>query len=138
MARCARDEKPLCLVIADIDLFRDFNARFGYLAGDAVLRRMAHRLADGLRAWDLVARHGGQAFAVLLPEADLEDALSIAERLRELVAIGSGLQTDEGVTLSCGVARMAPGEELEDLLARADAALRRAKEGGRDRVEAAA
>jgi CRP-like cAMP-binding protein len=53
MARCARDEKPLCLVIADIDLFRDFNARFGYLAGDAVLRRMAHRLADGLRAWDV-------------------------------------------------------------------------------------
>jgi PleD family two-component response regulator len=62
----------------------------------------------------------------------------LQQRLRELVAIGSGLQTDEGVTLSCGVAQMAPGETLELLLARADAALRRAKEGGRDRVEAAA
>lgn len=137
MARCARDEKPLCLVIADIDLFRNFNDRFGYLTGDAVLRRMAHRLADGLRAQDLIARYGGEAFVILLPQASVEDALPIAQRLRELVAIGSGLQTGEGVTLSCGVAQMLPGETLEALIARADAALRRAKESGRDRVEAA-
>lgn len=137
MARCERDEKPVCLVLADIDLFRDFNARFGYLTGDAVLRRMAARLADGLRAQDLIARYGGETFVLLLPQASLEDALPVAERLRELVAIGSGRQTGEGVTLSCGVARMLPGETLEALIARADAALRRAKENGRDRVEAA-
>jgi diguanylate cyclase (GGDEF)-like protein len=137
MARCERDESPLCLVIADIDLFRSFNDRFGHLAGDAVLRRMAHRLADGLRAQDLIARYGGEEFVILLPQASLEDALPIAERLRELVAIGSGLQTGEGVTLSCGVARMLPGEVLDGLISRADAALRRAKAGGRDRVEVA-
>lgn len=138
MARCARDEKPLCLVIADIDLFRNFNSRFGYLTGDAVLRRMAQRLADGLRAQDLIARYGGEAFLILLPQAGAADALPIAERLRELVAIGSGLQTGEGVTLSCGVAQMSPGETLDALISRADAALQRAKENGRDRVEVAA
>lgn len=137
MARCERDENPLCLILADIDLFRDFNARFGYLAGDAVLRRMAARLADGLRAHDLIARYGGETFVLMLPQARLEDALPIAERLRELVAIGSGLQTGAGVTLSCGVASMLPGESLEALISRADAALRRAKENGRDRVEVA-
>lgn len=138
MARCERDEKPLCLVIADIDLFRNFNGRFGYLTGDAVLRRMANRLADGLRAQDLIARYGGEEFVVLLPQASLADALPIAERLRELVAIGSGLQTGEGVTLSCGVAQMVPGESLDELISRADAALLRAKQNGRDRVEVAA
>jgi diguanylate cyclase (GGDEF)-like protein len=138
MARCERDGKPLCMVLADIDQFRDFNARFGYLTGDAVLRRLAARLADGLRAQDLIARYGGETFALLLPQASLEDALPIAERLRELVAIGSGRQTGEGVTLSCGVAQMVPGETLEALISRADAAMRRAKDGGRDRVEAAA
>jgi diguanylate cyclase (GGDEF)-like protein len=137
MARCERDKAPLSLVIADIDLFKNFNERFGYLAGDAVLRRMARRLADGLRAQDLIARSGGEEFVILLPNSSLEQALPIAERLRELVAIGCGLPTDQGVTLSCGVARMLPGESLDELISRADAALRRAKENGRDRVEVA-
>jgi len=137
MARCERNENPLCLVLADIDLFRSFNERFGYLSGDAVLRRMAHRLADGLRAQDLIARYGGEEFLILLPQADLEDALPVAERLRGMVSIGSGLKTGEDVTLSCGVAQMLPGEALVGLISRADAALRRAKESGRDRVEAA-
>lgn len=138
MARCERDQNSLCLILADIDLFRDFNARFGYLTGDAVLRRMAARLADGLRAQDLIARYGGEAFVLMLPQAGLEDALPVAERLRELAAVGSGRQTGEGVTLSCGVAQMMPGETLESLISRADAALRSAKENGRNRVEAAA
>lgn len=138
MARCERDQAPLCLVIADIDSFKSFNERFGYLAGDAVLRRMARRLADGLRAQDLIARYGGEEFLILLPNCSLEQALPVAERLRELVAIGCGLPTDEGVTLSCGVALMLAGESLDALVARADLALRRAKENGRDRVEVAA
>ena len=137
MARCERDQAPLCLVIADIDLFKNFNERFGYLAGDAVLRRMARRLADGLRAQDLIARYGGEEFLILLPKSSLEQAVPIAERLRELVAIGCGLPTDQGVTLSCGVAPMLPGESLDALISRADLALRRAKENGRDRVEVA-
>lgn len=138
MARCEHDGSPLCLVMADIDLFRHFNERFGYLTGDALLRRMARRLADGLRAQDLIARYGGEEFLILLPHAAVADAVPIAERLRELVAIGCGLPTGEGVTLSCGVAQMMPGEALDALISRADAALLLAKQNGRDRVEAAA
>lgn len=137
IARCERDGAPLCLVMADIDLFKHFNERFGYLSGDALLRRMARRLADGLRAQDLIARYGGEEFLILLPHTSLDEALPIAGRLRELVAIGCGLPTGEGVTLSCGVAPMLGGESLEALIARADAALKRAKENGRDRVEVA-
>ncbi|MCX7156088.1 MAG: GGDEF domain-containing protein [Rhodocyclales bacterium] len=137
IARCDHDHDPLCLIIADIDLFKHFNERFGHLAGDAVLRRMARRLADGLRPQDLIARYGGEEFLILLPHATVDEALPIAERLRELVAIGSGLQAGQGVTLSCGVAQMFRGETLEELLSRVDAALQRAKEDGRDRVEIA-
>ena len=138
MARCEHDGEPVCLVVADIDHLRHFNERFGYLSGDAVLKRMARRLADGLRAQDLIVRFGGEAFLILLPYSTLDEAVPIADRLRELVAIGSGLKTGEGVTLSCGVGQMQPGETLEMLLARTEAALRRAKDNGRDRVEAAA
>lgn len=137
MARCERDDEPMCLVIADIDLFKHFNERFGYLSGDTVLRRMARRLSDGLRAGDLIARYGGEEFLILLPHTSLEAALPIAARLCELVAIGSGLPTGEGVTLSCGVAGMLSGESLEALISRAEVALKRAKENGRDRVEVA-
>ncbi len=136
-ARCERDAAAVCLVIADIDLFKNFNERFGYLSGDAVLRRMARRLADGLRAQDLIARYGGEEFLILLPNTGIAEAVPIAERLRELVAIGSGLKTGEGVTLSCGVGQLAEGETLDALIARSEAALRRAKENGRDRVEVA-
>ena len=137
MARCEHDGEPVCLVVADIDHFRHFNERFGYLSGDTVLKRMARRLADGLRAQDLIVRYGGEAFLILLPYSTLDEAVPIAERLRELVAIGSGLKTGEGVTLSCGVGQMKPGEPLDLLLARTEAAMRRAKDNGRDRVEAA-
>ncbi len=137
IARCEHDHAPVCMIIADIDLFRHFNDRFGHLAGDAILRRMARRLADGLRPQDLIARYGGEEFLILLPQTTVDAALPIAERLRELVAIGSGLPTGEGVTLSCGVAQMFRGESLDELLSRVDAALLRAKDDGRDRVELA-
>jgi diguanylate cyclase (GGDEF)-like protein len=137
LARCERDGTPLCLVLADIDRFQNFNQRFGYLSGDALLRRMARRLADGLRAQDLIARYGGEEFMILLPQTSIAEAVSIAGRLRELVAIGCGLPTGEGVTLSCGVAQMFRGESLAELIPRVDAALLRAKEDGRDRVEVA-
>lgn len=140
IVRCDRDGESLCLLIADIDLFKPFNERFGHLAGDTVLRRVARQLSDGLRTQDLIARYGGEEFLILLPHSDLDEALMIAERLRGMVAAGSGLETDEGVkgvTISCGVAQMRRGELLDDLTSRADAALKRAKENGRDRVEMA-
>ena len=140
IARCDRDEQPVCLLIADIDHFKRFNDRFGHLTGDVVLRRVSRQLADGLRAQDLIARYGGEEFLILLPQATGAQALPIAERLRELVAANCALVTEAGVeavTVSCGVAEMLPAESLEQLTARADAALLRAKENGRDRVELA-
>ena len=140
IARCDRDEQPVCLLIADIDHFKRFNDRFGHLTGDVVLRRVSRQLVDGLRAQDLIARYGGEEFLILLPQATGVQALPIAERLRELVAANCALVTEAGVeavAVSCGVAEMLPGESLEQLIARADAALLRAKENGRDRVELA-
>jgi diguanylate cyclase (GGDEF)-like protein len=140
IARCDRDEQPVSLVIADIDHFKRFNDRFGHLTGDVVLRRVSRQLADGLRAQDLIARQGGDEFLILLPQASRAQSLLIAERLRELVAANCALVTEQGVeavTVSCGVAELEPGEALDALAARADAALRRAKENGRDRVELA-
>jgi len=137
LMRCMRDVVPMSVVLADIDHFREFNERFGYLTGDALLRRMARRLSDGLRTGDFIARYGGEEFAILLPNTAGAAALPIAERLRELVAIGCGLATGEGVTLSCGVAATAEGDSAPLLLARAEAALKRAKDAGRNRVEVA-
>ncbi|TRZ94105.1 MAG: GGDEF domain-containing protein [Rhodocyclaceae bacterium] len=140
IGRCDHDGVPLSLLIADIDLFKRFNDLFGHLAGDAVLRSVARQLADGLRAQDMIARYGGEEFLILLPHSGLDEALLIAERLRGLVAAGCGLETGkgvQGVTISCGVAQMFHGELLDDLTSRADAALRRAKANGRDRVETA-
>lgn len=137
ISRCQRDDKPLCLLLADIDSFKRFNERFGHLAGDTVLRGVARCLADGLRTQDLIARYGGEEFLILLPHSDRDDALMIAERLRGLVATRCGLETAQGVTISCSVAQLMRGESLEALVSRADAALKRAKENGRDRVEMA-
>ncbi len=140
IGRCERDGAPLCLILADIDLFKQFNERFGHLAGDTALRRVARQLAEGLRPQDLIARYGGEEFAILLPQASLDQALLIAERLRGMVATACILETGQGmqgVTLSCGVAQIARGESFDKFLSRADAALRRAKDDGRDRVETA-
>jgi diguanylate cyclase (GGDEF)-like protein len=93
IARCDRDEQPVCLLIADIDHFKRFNDRFGHLTGDVVLRRVSRQLADGLRAQDLIARYGGEEFLILLPQATGAQALPIAERLRELVAANCGCRS---------------------------------------------
>lgn len=140
--RCERDGSPLCLVMADIDHFKNFNDRHGHLVGDAVLRRVAGQLAAGLRAQDLIARYGGEEFALLLPRTDTLEGLEIAQRLRAMVAdirfTHGGHTTEEHITLSCGVAPLRLGQNLDALIASADKALYRAKEGGRDRVELSA
>jgi len=140
IARCERDGQAACLLMADIDDFRRFNDRFGHLTGDVVLRRVSRQLADGLRAQDLIARHGGEEFLILLPQSSGDQALRIAERLRELVGLNCALVTEGGVekvTVSCGVAEAMPGEDLDRLIARAGAAMANAKANGRDRVEMA-
>ncbi|MGE5468030.1 MAG: diguanylate cyclase [Ignavibacteria bacterium] len=139
--RCVQDGAPLCLVMADIDDFKSLNDQVGHLTGDAVLRAVARRMAESLRAPDLIARYGGEAFAILLPNTPTDEGLRIAERLRLSVELMSLAKVAEGaagkLTISCGVAPLGLDTELDTIVAAAETALRRAKDGGRNRVEVA-
>lgn len=139
--RSRRHERRFCVLILDVDHFKRFNDRHGHLAGDDVLKGVAARLKDVVRNVDTVARFGGEEFVVMLPEEEASEALVIAERIRARVAaepFSTGDQGTESVTVSVGVAEFpTSGENLEALLAAADAALYRAKRGGRDRVASA-
>jgi two-component system cell cycle response regulator len=141
-ARCRTARKPLAVLMIDIDHFRRINDAHGHTAGDHVLKEMVSRATFSLRPSDLVARIGGEEFAVVLPETDLDAALSIAERLRHRIgdtpieAADSALPLT--VTVSIGVAVVKPdGEEEPDTaFRRADVALYAAKRAGRNRVSA--
>jgi diguanylate cyclase (GGDEF)-like protein len=129
---------PLCLVMADLDHFKSVNDQLGHQAGDQALVEFAAHLRDGVRQVDLVGRYGGEEFALALVNCDLDTGIMVAEKLRSSLRA----QTDHppfssrgGVTVSMGVAQLAPGMEVRDLIAAADSALYQAKRKGRDRVE---
>jgi diguanylate cyclase (GGDEF)-like protein len=136
-ARAVRAGSPLSALVLDVDRFKQVNDGHGHAAGDSVLAAVAARAAGALRAGDLVARIGGEEFAVVLPGADLGRAREAAERIRAAIAAepiaAAGLAL--AVTASVGCATLAPGEaDGRDLLARADAKLYEAKRAGRNRV----
>jgi diguanylate cyclase (GGDEF)-like protein/PAS domain S-box-containing protein len=126
-----------CVLLADLDRFKRINDAGGHPAGDQALRRVAEVLRAGCRAQDTVGRLGGDEFVIVAPATDLDAAQQIAQRLqRSLGSTAAGVVPGgEAITASFGVARARPGEPAEVLLARADAALYRAKARGRDRVE---
>jgi diguanylate cyclase (GGDEF)-like protein len=138
--RARRFQRPLGLIIADIDQFKQVNAFSGREAGNDILRAVAARCRLAVRQADLVGRYGGDELAILALESDLRAVQAIAERLRQQVA-GAPLYTERGVahvTLSLGIAALGPSyDSLPALLAAAEAALSRAKQAGRDRVEIA-
>lgn len=138
IARTQRLRSNVSLMLADLDDFKRINDRFGHPAGDEALRVFAEVLRAELREIDVAARLGGEEFAVLLPETDLEGALAVAERLRERVGERPVLDdhgTPVHLTASIGVAEYTTGSR-DDLLRRADAGLYRAKQEGKNRVAA--
>lgn len=135
-ARAHRYERGLTLVLLDIDDFTATNERLGRDAGDAVLAVVTERLRDAVRESDIACRVGGDELAVILPEAGARDAEQLYRRIQ--FAVGSGAAGPvERVRVSAGIAELRPEDDPVSLLERADAALARAKEGGRGRVERA-
>ena len=131
---------PCSVAIFDLDRFKHVNDTFGHQAGDAALRHVAAIVSSSLRQTDLLGRYGGEEFVVVMPGAGVEDARVAAERLRMRIASepASFGRIQIPITASVGIA-FGAREDLETLLSRADTALYRAKDGGRDRViEAAA
>jgi diguanylate cyclase (GGDEF)-like protein len=138
LRRAIRKKCPLGVMMLDVDHFKRFNDSFGHEAGDSVLRALSNLFRTQLRGGDVACRYGGEEFAMILPEATLEDTQQRAEQLREAaksaIAQFRGHSLDT-VTLSIGVASYPEkGTTGEALLRAADAALYRAKEDGRDRV----
>lgn len=132
----AADEPMACLMV-DIDHFKLVNDTYGHEAGDQVLKDIAGRLATSVRGSDLTCRTGGEEFAVLMPRTPRMSAHEIAERVlravsTEPVKLGDGQHLD--VTVSIGVACLNPGDTLATLLKRADEALYRSKQNGRNRI----
>jgi two-component system, cell cycle response regulator len=144
LARCRRERTPLTCLMMDIDHFKSVNDRFGHLAGDEVLRQLAHCISGEVRGSDVSARYGGEEFVVLLPGTSIAAGFLLAERIRAAVAAelfeipaGSRLR----VTISIGVAEHHPALDERDvklvgerLLELADLALYEAKAGGRNSV----
>src|SRR4051794_8460976 len=139
LTRAARFERPLSLIMADLDLLRDINNTYGHLAGDAVLQGIAEVFRAELRHYDVPARFGGEEFAILLPETQPEQAFEIAERIRRQVAMRSfDVETSSEpikATVSIGVAAFPrDGSDANELIHQADLAVYRAKLQGRNRV----
>jgi len=131
--RLLAEERTAAFFMVDADHFKALNDAHGHAAGDVVLRRVAQALHGSLRPDDLIARYGGEEFAALVADVDVARAFDVAERLRLSVA-RLALPGGIACTISVGVAMAAPGDSCEALVARADAALLRAKADGRNRV----
>lgn len=138
-AQAARSGESLAAIVIDVDHFKQINDTAGHLAGDSVLRQLAALLEDAVRKVDIVARYGGEEFVAILPETASDGGVIFAERLRERIgaqAFEVGVDRPVHLTVSIGIATF-PSPRVastEDLFARADEALYRAKSGGRNQV----
>ncbi len=139
LQRSARNGRPFCLVMLDLDWFKAINDGFGHPVGDAVLQRLCLLAGENLRAADQIGRIGGEEFAILLPDAALDSGYTTIDRLRAAVhaydwgQIADGLQ----VSFSAGVAGYCAGDGVQTMIKRTDDALYQAKHAGRNRVQQA-
>jgi len=132
-ARAERDGMPLSLLMMDVDQFKQFNDQYGHPAGDQVLKQVAQIVASECRVNSVAARYGGEEFAVILPNCDRDGVQNVAERIRRTLEIGPWEL--RSITASLGTATKHNGiPNQAALIAEADAAMYRAKEGGRNRV----
>ncbi len=135
--RADRLDDPLCLILLDIDHFKEINDTYGHPFGDNVLRHVANRMQETIRTYDILGRIGGEEFLIIAPGSTVEDAVVLAERVRHTIS-STVIREDRHevvVTASAGVSVMAEDDKnFEGLLKRVDRALYRAKEEGRDRV----
>ncbi len=141
LRRARRSQTPVSMIMFDLDHFKDLNDRHGHLCGDAVLSTVGKRMKEVLRGSDLKCRYGGEEFLVLLPETPLHGARRVAETLRREIAERPVPWSGEALTItaSFGLAQTLPGEvNVQAVIARADQALHRAKDDGRNCVRIAA
>jgi diguanylate cyclase (GGDEF)-like protein len=133
--RATRYHSQVSLLVADIDHFKQFNDRHGHARGDEALRTVAKQLLEGVRSQDIVCRYGGEEFALILPGTDGDQAMTVAETLRQAIEGSMGSAVGP-VTISVGVASPSDGgiEDASALFRAADAALYQAKAAGRNRV----
>jgi diguanylate cyclase (GGDEF)-like protein len=131
--RCRRKGHALSLVIVDLDEFKQVNELHGHLAGDEVLRRVGESLRESVRAYDLVARYGGDEFAVIAMDAGETTAMEVARRALDSIgaALGPLGSAGEATGATAGVAEWREGDSPSDLIGRADRALLRGKHEGR-------
>lgn len=137
ISRSQRSGQVFCIVVLDVDHFKSINDRFGHVVGDSVLVQLCKRVTGLIRPHDVLARYGGEEFVVVMPLTGMEDARRAVERLLVQIAQGLGGPLPD-VTVSAGLAQWDGADaSVLALVARADAALYRAKGGGRNRVETA-
>ena len=139
-----RQKRNLCAIMTDVDFFKSANDTYGHAVGDLVLKTISRVIKMQLRDYDIAGRYGGEEFSIILPYTKLSEAQMVAERLRKAVEktkidiskVNSDVtEKNIGVTISLGVAEYSPDDDENTLLQKADKALYRAKENGRNRVE---
>jgi diguanylate cyclase (GGDEF)-like protein len=131
MEHALRSETPLSLAMIDLDHFKDYNDRHGHVAGDTLLRSIAALMVSNIRGQDLVVRYGGEEFCLVMPDTDILGGHHLLDKLR---AGGRDATSEFGITLSAGLTSWDGIEDTTSMIERADQALYRAKQSGRDRV----
>ena len=139
VALAQQEDQTLCVLMVDIDLFKQINDEHGHLIGDKVIKFVAATLKKMVKGRDLVARYGGEEFAIVLEDTPASGAFALAENIRDVIQSSRLKRTDTGapigeVTVSIGIACLKSGDTAHNLLDRADRALYESKSGGRNRV----